>query len=83
MAGATSRICQLAQPKRKQVLEESIHKSEFVKVIPLPSKTSALTELLASKHVFHYAKFTCFLLFHFLNLALFCLLLYTITFVFL
>ncbi|XP_069566674.1 sperm microtubule associated protein 2 [Brachyistius frenatus] len=50
-AVATSRICQLAQPKRRQVLEGSGHKSKPVPVTHLPSKASAHIELLATpKH---------------------------------
>ncbi|XP_025756635.1 sperm microtubule associated protein 2 isoform X2 [Oreochromis niloticus] len=47
-AVATSRICQLAQPKRRQVLEKSRHKSKYAQVIHLPSKASAHIELLAT-----------------------------------
>ncbi|KAL3968709.1 mediator of RNA polymerase II transcription subunit 30 [Sarotherodon galilaeus] len=47
-AVATSRIRQLAQPKRRQVLEKSRHKSKHAQVIHLPSKASAHIELLAT-----------------------------------
>ncbi|XP_022606537.1 testicular haploid expressed gene protein [Seriola dumerili] len=50
-AVATSRICQLAQPKRRQVLEGSGHKSKPVSMTHLPSKASAHIELLSTpKH---------------------------------
>ncbi|XP_008303185.1 sperm microtubule associated protein 2 [Stegastes partitus] len=50
-AVATSRICQLSQPKRKQILEASSHKSKPVPVTHLPSRASAHIELLATpKH---------------------------------
>ncbi|XP_039993757.1 theg spermatid protein isoform X3 [Xiphias gladius] len=47
-AVATSRICQLAQPKRRQVREDSGHKSKPVPVNHLPCKASAHLELLSS-----------------------------------
>ncbi|XP_039993756.1 theg spermatid protein isoform X2 [Xiphias gladius] len=50
-AVATSRICQLAQPKRRQVREDSGHKSKPVPVNHLPCKASAHLELLSTpKH---------------------------------
>ncbi|XP_023286578.1 testicular haploid expressed gene protein [Seriola lalandi dorsalis] len=50
-AVATSRICQLAQPKRRQVLEGSGHKSKPVSMTHLPCKASAHIELLSTpKH---------------------------------
>lgn len=48
-AVATSRICQLAQPKRRPVLEGSGHKSKPVPMTHLPCKASAHIELLASR----------------------------------
>lgn len=48
-AVATSRICQLAQPKRRLVLEGSGHKSKPVPMTHLPCKASAHIELLASR----------------------------------
>uniref|UniRef100_A0A3Q1E9F0 Sperm microtubule associated protein 2 n=1 Tax=Acanthochromis polyacanthus TaxID=80966 RepID=A0A3Q1E9F0_9TELE len=50
-AVATSRICQLAQPKKKQILERSSSKSKPVPINHLPSRASAHIELLATpKH---------------------------------
>ncbi|XP_035529566.1 theg spermatid protein [Morone saxatilis] len=47
-AVATSRICQLAQPKRKQVLEGSGNRSKPVPLTHMPCKASAHIELLAT-----------------------------------
>ncbi|XP_071354822.1 sperm microtubule associated protein 2 [Trachinotus anak] len=55
-AVATSRICQLALPKRRQVLGGSGHKSKPVPMTHLPCKASAHIELLSTpKH--HHPKF--------------------------
>ncbi|KAG7225882.1 hypothetical protein INR49_014310 [Caranx melampygus] len=50
-AVTTSRICQLAVPKRRQALEASGHKSKPVPMTHLPCKASAHIELLSTpKH---------------------------------
>ncbi|XP_062253459.1 sperm microtubule associated protein 2 [Platichthys flesus] len=51
MAVATARVSQLAQPKQRQVQENSGHKSKPVSMTHLPGRASAHTELLSTpKH---------------------------------
>lgn len=49
-AVATSRICQLAQPKRRPVLEGCSPKSKPLPLTHIPYKPSAHIELLASRY---------------------------------
>lgn len=56
MAVASSRICQLAQPRRRQVHEVSSHKANPVPMVHLPYKASAHIELLASKSLHHVSE---------------------------
>nr|XP_020442586.1 testicular haploid expressed gene protein [Monopterus albus] len=52
-AVATSRVCQLALPKRKQVLESFHYSSNPVLLTPLPRKAWAHVELLATPKPVH------------------------------